>query len=179
MSRMSTPADLRYPAGQFDLQATISPDMRGPAIDVIDALPTQLRAHTASLPDARLDTPYRAGGWTVRQVVHHVADSHLNAYIRTKLALTESTPTIKPYDQDAWAALPDSRLPIAGSLDVLTGIHERWVTLWRAMDAAQFARVFNHPELGPMTLDSLLQLYAWHSRHHLGHVTSLRQREGW
>jgi hypothetical protein len=176
---MSSTVDLRYPAGQFDIQAAITPEMRRPAIHVIAALPAQLRAQTAALPDARLDTPYRPGGWTVRQVVHHVADSHLNAYVRTKLALTESNPTIKPYDQDAWAILPDSRLPIGGSLDVIAGIHERWIALWESMDAAQFARMFHHPELGPVTLDGLLQLYAWHSRHHLAHITSLRQREGW
>ena len=176
---MPGPVDLRYPVGDFDLQAPIVPGMRGPAIAVIASLPAQLRAQTAALPDTRLDTPYRPGGWTVRQVVHHVADSHLNAYVRAKLALTEGNPTIKPYDQDAWAALADSRLPIACSLDMLAGIHERWVAVWQAMDGEQFARTFHHPELGVLTLDRLLQLYAWHSRHHLAHITSLAQREGW
>ena len=176
---MSTTADLRYPAGEFDVRAPITPEMRGPAIDVIATLPAQVRAQTAGLSEARLDTPYRPGGWTVRQVVHHVADSHMNAYIRTKLAVTEDHPTIKPYDQDAWAALPDMRLPIDGSLDVLAGVHQRWVTVWRALTPDQFARTFNHPELGALTLDTLLQLYSWHSRHHLGHITALRAREGW
>jgi hypothetical protein len=172
-------ADVRYPAGQFDVNAPITPAMRDPAIEVIAAIPAQMYAQTAGLSEARLDTPYRPGGWTVRQVVHHVADSHMNAYIRTKLALTEEHPTIKPYDQDAWAALPDMRLPIRGSLDVLAGVHDRWVAVWRAMTPGQFARTFNHPELGALTLDTLLQLYSWHSRHHLGHIAALSAREGW
>jgi hypothetical protein len=176
---MSIIADIRYPIGRFNRQPTITQDMRGAAIDVLRDLPAQLRVNAAELSDSQLDTPYRDGGWTVRQLVHHVADSHLNAYVRTKLALAEDSPTIKPYDQDAWAALADSRLPIAASLSILDGIHERWVALWRSLAPAQFGRTLNHPELGALTVDTLLQLYAWHSRHHVAHIAMLRLRRGW
>lgn len=172
-------SDLRYPVGPFDLTAPVTPDLRAPAIAVIADLPARMRAAVAGLADAQLDTPYRPGGWTVRQVVHHVADSHMNGYIRTKLALTEQEPTIKPYDQDAWAPLPDNRLPIDVSLGILDGVHARWATVWRSLAPAQFARIFHHPEIGTVALDLQLQHYAWHCRHHVAHVTSLREREGW
>jgi len=171
--------DLRYPVGRFDPAAPVAEAMRAPAVAAIAELPARMRAAVAGLTDPQLDTPYRPGGWTVRQVVHHVADSHMNGYIRLKLALTEPQPTIKPYDQDAWAPLPDSRLPIDLSLAILDGVHARWAALWRSLAPADFARTFNHPEIGIVTLDTHLQMYGWHSRHHVAHITSLGQREGW
>jgi hypothetical protein len=176
---MTLTADPSYPIGRFDRSAPCTPDTRRAAIEAIAAMPEHLRRALDGLSDAQLDTPYRPGGWTVRQLVHHVADSHANGYVRTKLALTEENPTIKPYLQDAWAALPDSRLPVALSLGFLDGVHARWTALWRSLDDADFSRVFTHPELGPQTLDAQLHLYAWHSRHHVAHVTTLRDREGW
>jgi hypothetical protein len=153
--------------------------MREPAIAAIAELPARMRAAVAGLTDAQLDTPYRPGGWTVLQVVHHVADSHMNGYIRTKLALTEHEPTIKPYDQDAWTSLPDTRLPVEISLAILDNLHARWTTVWRSLAPAQFQRRFYHPEIGLTNLDAQLQGYAWHSRHHVAHIMSLREREGW
>jgi hypothetical protein len=172
-------SDLSYPVGKFDASVPVTPAMRGPAIDTIADLPRRLRESVAGLTDAQLDTAYRPGGWTVRQVVHHVADSHANGYIRMKLGLTEDVPTIKPYDQDEWAKLADTRLPIDVSLGILDGVHARWATLWRSLTPDAFLRTFRHPEIGTLTLDTHLQLYAWHSRHHVAHITSLRQREGW
>jgi uncharacterized damage-inducible protein DinB len=135
----------------------------------------------AGLSREQLETPYRPGGWTIKQVVHHVPDGHMNAYTRFKLALTENEPTIKPYEEDKWAELPDSqRVPIDVSLDLLDALHTRWVTLLGAMDAADFTRTLRHPEHNRiMTLGQLLALYAWHGRHHVAHITSLRKREGW
>jgi uncharacterized damage-inducible protein DinB len=175
---MTTP-DLRYPVGEFTLPAAITPEMRAAAIADISALPARMRDAVQGLSAQQLDTPYRPGGWTVRQVVHHVPDSHLNAYIRLKLALTEDNPTIKPYDQDEFAKLADQRLPIEISLALLDALHARWVAVWKAMTPEQFARPFSHPEIGPITVDYLLQLYSWHSRHHVAHITRLREREGW
>lgn len=171
--------DLKYPVGRFDWSAVPARLLRDPAIQVIHELPAKLRAAIRNLSETQLDTPYRPGGWTVRQVVHHLADSHANGVIRTKLGLTEEIPTIKPYDQAAWAELADTRMPIDLSLGILDGLHARWTTVWRSLTDAQFARAFKHPELGLMTLDQQLQGYAWHSRHHFAHITSLRQREGW
>ena len=176
---MTMTVDLSFPVGRFDRTGPWTADSRRSAIEDVAALPARMRAAVQDLTDAQLDTPYRAGGWTVRQVVHHVADSHMNGYIRLKLALTEENPTIKPYVQDAWAALPDSRLPIAPSLAILDAVHQRWTVLWRATRDAQFERTFTHPEMGPLTLDTHVHLYAWHSRHHVAHITGLRQREGW
>ncbi len=170
--------DPRYPLGPLDLTFTITPALRASAIDDIAALPERFRAAVAGLTDAQLDTPYREGGWTLRQLVHHVADSHMNGYIRLKLGLTEERPTIKPYEQTRWAELPDSRLPITASLDLLDRLHERWTVLWRALDQAAFERTFLHPELGPLTLDRHLQIYAWHSRHHTAHAVALRTARG-
>jgi hypothetical protein len=139
-----------------------------------------MRAAVAGLTTAQLDTAYRPGGWTVRQVVHHVPDSHLNAYVRFKLALTENAPTIKPYDEAAWARLPDTAsTPIEVSLDLLESLHARWVRLLEAMTDSDFARQFHHPESGTMRLDTYLSGYAWHCRHHLAHITQLRARMGW
>ena len=159
--------------------APVDPAIRGSAIDAIAQLPVRLRAAVEGLSEPQLDTPYRPGGWTVRQVVHDVADSHLNAFVRLKLALTEPAPTIKPYDQDDWAKLPDMRLPIDPSLAILDGVHARWATLLRAAAPRQFSLTFNHPEIGDMTLEGHLHMYGWHSQHHIAHITSLRQREGW
>jgi hypothetical protein len=176
---MTMTVDLSFPVGRFDRKAAFTPDSRRAAVEDIAALPVKMRQAVAGLTDAQLDTPYRPGGWTVRQLVHHVADSHMNGYIRTKLALTEQNPTIKPYEQDAWAALPDSRLPIAPSLAILDSVHERWAVICRSLTPADFERPFVHPEMGQMKLDSQVHLYGWHSRHHVAHITGLRQREGW
>ncbi|MEQ1761111.1 MAG: YfiT family bacillithiol transferase [Vicinamibacterales bacterium] len=170
---------LSYPIGRFDRTAPFTSAMRAPAIEVFADLPFSLRRATSGLTDPQFDTPYRPGGWTVRQLVHHVADSHMNGYIRLKLALTEDAPTIKPYDQDQWATLADSALPPQVSLSLLESLHARWVAVWQALDPEQYARTFQHPELGPMTVDTHLHLYAWHCRHHLAHITGLRQRNGW
>lgn len=149
-------------------------------IDDIAALPADLRAAVAGFSPNQLDTPYRPGGWTVRQVVHHVPDSHLNSYVRFKLAVTEEEPVIKPYDEAAWAELPDARGDdVEGSLLLLAALHRRWTHFLRSLDDAQFGRSFRHPELGVVTLDHNLQLYAWHGRHHLAHVTRLRERMAW
>jgi len=178
---MSTVTDLQYPIGRMAHVLSANDPMRRSAIDEIAALPKRMREAVSGLTDAQLDTPYRPGGWTVRQVVHHVPDSHLNAYIRLKLALTEDAPTIRPYDEKTWAMLGDSRLPAEISLTLLDSIHARWVALCRDLKTSDWARTFNHPEYpeGPRTIDWLIQVYAWHSNHHLAHITSLRKREGW
>ena len=170
--------DLRYPVGRFT--PSHAADARRKSIDDIAALPARMREAVAGLSDAQVDTPYRPGGWTVRQVVHHVADSHMNAFIRLKLALTEATPTIKPYDENAFSMLADMQLPVQISLHILGGLHARWVALYGAMSDEQFGRSFVHPEHGSaITLEEHAQHYAWHSRHHVGHITALRDREGW
>jgi hypothetical protein len=174
----STP-DLRYPIGRVDRRATLTPAERRAAIDALAMAPEALRAAVRGLTDEQLDTPYRPGGWTVRQVVHHVADSHLNAYVRFRLGLTEDDPTIRPYSQDAWVALPDCALPPAVSLDLLDALHTRLVALLRATPDDAFARTVEHPENGPMTLDQMLGIYSWHGRHHTAHITALRERMGW
>jgi uncharacterized damage-inducible protein DinB len=171
--------DLRYPIGKFQSSDPSTPESRAAHIEVLRQLPDRLRAAISGLSDAQLDTLYREGGWTVRQVVHHLADSHANSYIRFKLALTEDSPTIKPYDEAAWARLPDSRIPVEPSLDFLAGVHARLVALLESMTEEDFQRAFNHPERGRMTLGTNLALYDWHSRHHTAHITSLRERMGW
>jgi hypothetical protein len=175
-----TAEELRYPIGRFQAVMPVTSELRAAGIDAIALFPARLGKAVANLNDAQLDTPYRPGGWTVRQVVHHVADSHMHAYVRLKFALTEDTPTIKPYDEAVWAQLPDVRLPVAVSLRLLEALHARWVAVYRAMTAADFARSFVHPELGAqLSLDWLLQQYAWHSHHHLAHITELGRRQGW
>jgi hypothetical protein len=176
-----TAPDLRYPVGRFSFPAEVTPEQRRAFIDDIAEAPAKLRAALAGLTREQLDTPYRPGGWTVRQVAHHVPDSHMNAYIRFKLALTEDQPTIKPYLEAKWAELPDSRLvPVETSLALLDAVHERWLAIVRALEPADFARGFVHPEhKRVMTLDQTLALYSWHGKHHVAHVTSLREREGW
>ncbi|MFN2564436.1 MAG: YfiT family bacillithiol transferase [Gemmatimonadaceae bacterium] len=176
----SVAPDLRYPVGPFRRPESLDEPQRRRAIDAIAATPAKLRAAVEGLSDAQLETPYRPGGWTVRQVVHHVADSHMNAYVRFKLALTEDEPTIKPYEEARWAELADSReTPIQTSLVLLERLHERWVTILRSMSADDFARRLRHPETGIQRLDQVLALYEWHSKHHVAHVTSLRERMGW
>ncbi len=153
---------------------------RKQVIAAIAQAPTKMRAAVKGLKPRQLDTPYREGGWTVRQVVHHVPDSHLNAYTRLKLALTEREPTIKPYDQEAWAGLPDTRdTPVETSLALLENLHERWVKLWQSLKPADFERTLRHPESGLKTVDWLLALYSWHGRHHVAHVRELRKRMRW
>jgi len=172
--------DLRYPIGRFAYQSENTEIQRCEFIDRIAKTPGRLRAAAEGLTPGQLDTAYRPGGWTVRQLVHHVADSHMNSYIRSRLALTEDAPGIKGYDQERWAELPDSRTaPVEISLVLLESLHERWVLLLRSMTAPDFARTFLHPELGPVTLDGNLALYAWHGDHHTAHITALRARMGW
>jgi hypothetical protein len=172
--------DLRYPVGRFSMPASLSLSEIDNGICELDSLPGKLRAAVDGLTDAQMDTPYRPDGWTVRQVLHHVPDSHLNAYVRFKLALTEDTPLIKPYEESRWAELPDSRVtPIDVSLTLLESLHTRWVMLLRALNDAQWARPYRHPEIGVVRLDQGLALYAWHSRHHTAHITGLRERMGW
>ena len=174
-------SDLRYPVGKFNRPAAaLTAEERRSLIDQIAATPARMREAVAGLDESQLDTPYRDGGWTVRQVVHHVPDSHMNAYTRVKLALTEEQPTIKPYDEAAWAKLNDVRdTPIETSLLLLETLHQRWDTILRAMTDADFERTLLHPDMGVMTLDALIAMYAWHGRHHVGHITSLRSRSGW
>ena len=172
--------DLSYPIGRFDWPESVTPEMRPAWIGDLEAAPARFRAAVQGLTGQQLDTPYRPGGWTVRQVVHHVADSHLNSYVRFRLALTEDAPTIKPYDQAKWAELPDALgCPVELSLQLIEGLHQRWVVLLRSMSDADFARTFNHPERGMTRLDINLAMYAWHSRHHEAHITGLRERMGW
>ena len=172
--------DPRYPIGPDPQLGPLTPPERAAALAALRALPGEFAAALAGLDDAQLDTPYRPGGWTLRQLAHHVPDSHLNAYTRMKLALTEETPTIKPYDEAAWARLPDSAGDIAPSLALLSALHARWVSLLAALDERQWARRFHHPEGGrDVALDAALAGYAWHGRHHTAHVTALRERLGW
>jgi len=173
--------DLRYPTGKFAPKgAPLTAEERVALVERIAALPAELRAAVRGLDDEQLDTPYREGGWSPRQIAHHVADSHVNAFVRMKLALTEDRPTIKPYDQEAWAGLPDvSGLPVEHSLDILEGLHARWTGLLRGLAPDQYARVVLHPEIGDIDLDFLLQLYGWHGHHHTTQITELRARKGW
>lgn len=171
--------ELRFPIGRFLPPGENSASLRAAHIQTLRELPQRLRETVAGLNEPQLDTPYRDGGWTVRQLVHHVADSHANSYIRFKLALTEDWPTIKPYDEAAWARLPDSALPIAISLAFVEVLHARWVALLESMPAEDFARGYTHPENGRQNLATVLAVYAWHSLHHTAHITSLRKRMGW
>ena len=178
---MITMSDLSYPIGKFAVEGEITAERRAGWIAEIAEVPAQLRAAVKDLTEAQLDTPYRPGGWTVRQVAHHLPDSHLNAYIRFKLALTEDGPTIKPYAEARWAELPDTvGTQVGVSLMLLEALHRRWVVLLKAMDESQWARAFFHPEQKKLLrLDGILAMYAWHGRHHLAHITTLREREGW
>jgi hypothetical protein len=177
-----TTADLRFPIGTFERPTKpLSDGDRAAAIKAIAETPANMRAAVKGLGEKQLDTPYRPGGWTVRQVVHHVPDSHMNAYTRFKLALTEDTPTIKPYDEAKWAELDDGKSKLVEeSLALLEALHKRWVYLLKSMKPADFSRMLDHPEWEkPGTLDVLLALYEWHGKHHVAHITALRKREGW
>ena len=172
--------DLRYPVGKFKRPEQVSEAERAAFIEVIAETPARLKAAVAGLTRSRLDTPYRPGGWTVRQVVHHLPDSHMNSYVRFRLALTEEVPTVKTYDEALWAELEDAKSSaIEPSVLLLENLHLRWVALLRSLNTADWKRSFRHPELGPMRLDQNLALYSWHGRHHVAHITALREREGW
>jgi uncharacterized damage-inducible protein DinB len=176
---MIGPMDPRYPVGRFVLDPDSTADKRRGWITILNALPRDMRTAVSDLPPEGLETPYRDGGWTVRQVVHHVADSHLNAYTRIKLALTEDTPTIKPYEESLWAELPDGKTADpAISLGILDGIHYRLNMVLESLTPEQFVRPARHPELGPMTVDAFVQMYAWHSRHHLAHIALAAAKVG-
>jgi uncharacterized damage-inducible protein DinB len=169
-------ADLQYPIGRFSFPDSTTEEERQAWIREIARAPQELRAAVAGLSPEQLDTPYRPGGWTARQVAHHVPDSHMNAYIRLKLALTEDQPTIKPYDEARWAVLADAASPVEPSLELLEALHARWVRLLESMSERDYLRTFVHPESGPWRLDQYLAQYAWHGRHHVAHIASLRAR---
>jgi uncharacterized damage-inducible protein DinB len=172
--------DLKHPIGRFSFQAPSTSDQRRKWIAEIAEAPVKLRAAIAGLNEDQLNTPYRDGGWTVRQVVHHVPESHMNAYIRFKLALTENEPVVKPYDESAWAETADVReTPLEVSLALLDNLHKRWVILLESMRDADFTKQFRHPELGMVPLERNLALYAWHGKHHVAHIASLRERRQW
>ena len=172
--------DIRYPIGHFVHDGPISDEELHRAIDEIEALPSELRAAVEGLTEEQLDTPYRPGGWKVRQVVHHIADSHLNSYARFKWALTEDLPTIKPYDEELWAELPDYHVvPAETSLVLTAALHERLVGMLRALSREELARQYDHPELGRTALEFVVLNFSWHGRHHVAHITQLRDRMGW
>ena len=171
--------DLRYPVGEFKPADGYTEDERRRFVSEIEETPARLRAAVEGLSEEQLDTPYREGGWTVRQVVHHLPDSHMNGFIRLKLALTEDEPMVKTYMEDRWAELADAKAAPDVSLTLLDAVHRRWVMIWRSLTEEQFARKFRHPEWGTFKVEQHLALYAWHGRHHVGHVTSLRERSGW
>ena len=173
-------SDLRFPIGKFSYGGPPNEQQKSTLLDDIAQTPANLRAAVKGLSDTQLDTPYRPDGWTVRQVVHHVPDSHLNSYLRFKLALTEDDPTIKPYFEDRWAELTDTKsTPVEVSLVLLDSLHDRWVRLLRSLTAEQWKRTFRHPELGSIPLEKNLALYAWHGKHHVAHITELRKRMSW
>ena len=177
---MQPTTDLRFPIGKFKPEANLTPARRSALIRIVAETPETLREAVRGLSTEQLDTPYRPGGWTVRQVVHHLPDSHLNSYVRFKLALTEERPVIKPYEEDRWAELADTfNTPIEVSVALLDSLHVRWVNLLRALTEADWGRTFLHPQNGEMPLSQVLALYAWHGAHHVAHVTSLRERMGW
>jgi len=172
--------DLRYPIGPFKFEGEPSESQLKQFISEIEQTPARLRAALAGLTEPQLETPYRPSGWTVRQVAHHLPESHMNAYVRMKMALTEDNPTIKPYDEARWAETPDVRnTPVAVSLTLLESLHQRWVVLLKALGPTDFARTFVHPESGSWTIGRYVAPYAWHGKHHVGHITSLRERMGW
>jgi uncharacterized damage-inducible protein DinB len=177
---MSTTAtDPRFPIGKPDLHSHISAEQRKEFLEQIAQHPANLREAVRGLDESQLDTPYREGGWTVRCVVHHLADSHINSYVRFKLALTEDKPHIKGYDENEWAKLKDSDMPVEVSLALLDSLHRRWVALLQTMTPEDFARTLIHSERGEITLDSMIALYAWHGRHHTAHITELKKLKGW
>ena len=179
MTMTEAAADPRYPVGRYRIEAEVTPERRREWLDEVAQTPARFRAAVQGLTDEQLDTPYREGGWTVRQLAHHIPDSHMNAYTRFKLGLTEESPTIKTYDEARWAELADAREPIEVSLTLLEALHTRWDALLRSLSDEQWSRTIQHPEWGTLRLDSLLGLYAWHGRHHTAHVTRLRERMRW
>ncbi len=172
---------LKYPIGKYTKPESLTEEVLQDNINDIQSFPTRLREAVSNLNDAQLDTPYRPDGWTIRQVVHHCADSHMNSLIRFKLALTEDSPTIKPYYEERWAELADSKtMPIASGLTLLEGLHQRWIVLLNSLSEAEFKRTFIHPEHGKsFRLDENVGVYAWHCNHHLAHITSLKTRMQW
>jgi uncharacterized damage-inducible protein DinB len=173
-------SDPRFPIGKFHYEGQVSEEQKQAYLDDIAQTPSNLRAAVKGLSASQFDTPYRPGGWTIRQVVHHVPDSHMNSYVRFKLALTEDEPTIKPYAEDRWAELADNKsTPVEVSLIMLDSLHDRWVRLLRSLTPEDWKRTFRHPDLGPMTLEKTLALYAWHGKHHVAHITELRKRMSW
>jgi hypothetical protein len=172
-------SDLRFPVGKFQKIETLTSAERSQRINEIAETPAKLRSAAKNLNGAQLDSPYRPEGWTVRQVIHHVPDSHMNAFIRMKMALTENEPTIKTYEEALWADLPDSKMPPEPSLALLDNLHSRWVTLLQSLGETEWKRRMVHPSMGPMALEQVLALYAWHGRHHVAHITALRARQGW
>lgn len=179
MTAEAVSKDLRYPIGEFDASVEVTPDVRKELIQIIADLPKNIAAAVEGLSEEQLETPYRPEGWTLRQTVHHVADSHINSLCRFKLAMTEENPTIRPYFEDRWAELADSRLPIDVSLKLLEAIHLRWVVLLDSMTDEDFKRPLVHPDSGDWTIEKFLALYAWHSLHHTAHITHLRERNNW
>jgi hypothetical protein len=171
--------DPRYPVGKFKRPEKITRQKRTAAIAAIAELPAKLTDALSGLDREQLDTPYREGGWTVRQLVHHIADSHMNAFVRVRLALTEDWPTITAYDEKAWAMLPDSAGPVSWSLALLENLHARWVMMLESLTEEQWARGVKHPENGPMTVEVATLVYGWHSRHHVAHIMRLREKQGW
>lgn len=172
--------DPRFPIGKFSFDGKLTEQQKASFLDDIEQTPARLRAAVRGLSDQQLDTPYRDGGWTVRQVVHHVPDSHMNAYVRFKLALTEEEPTIRPYMENLWAELPEAKTAsIDLSLTLLDSLHKRWTMALRGITPAEWKRSFRHPEIGIVSLEKNLALYAWHGKHHVAHVTQLRERMGW
>ena len=173
-------SDARFPIGKFQYDGPPTEEQKQKFLDEVALTPVNLRSAVKGLTEQQLDTPYRPGGWTVRQVVHHVPDSHLNSYVRFKLALTEDEPVIKTYEEARWAELPDTKAtPIEVSLTLLESLHDRWMRLLRSLSPEDWKKTFRHPELGPMTLEKTLALYAWHGRHHVAHITELRKQMSW
>jgi uncharacterized damage-inducible protein DinB len=173
-------SDPRYPIGKFTYTAPLASEQKQQFLSDIESAPQRFRAAVNGLSEQQLDTPYRDGGWTLRQVIHHVADSHINAYIRFKLALTEDEPTIKPYEESLWGELPEAKhAPVEVSLALIDSLHRRWMLMLREFGDADWTRTFLHPAMGPMTLEKTLALYSWHGRHHAAHITSLREKMGW
>ncbi len=171
--------DLRYPIGKFERHSEITSELRREFIETIEDLPMKLREAVAGLSEEQLETPYRPEGWTVRQTVHHVADSHINLFIRFRLALTEDVPTIRPYFEERWAELSDAKMPLEDSFKIIEGVHSRLTTMLKAMTDEQFARKLIHPDSGTWTIEAMLGLYDWHSKHHTAHITRLRSRNQW
>lgn len=179
MSSQATAIDPRYPIGQFEYSGPYSEAERKQMIEELVQLPAKLRSAVSGLSEQQLGTPYRDGGWTLRQTVHHVADSHMNSFVRFRLALTEDNPPVKPYDEKRWADLADMKEPVEVSLKLLEALHQRWVVMLKSLGPAEWKRTMSHPEWGKLDLDKALGLYAWHSKHHTAHITELRKRKGW